>query len=383
MRSPVVFSLALAASLGLLALRTPAAPAPTPTAPTPAFTLEHGEIEGAHFTLARPTFWNNRVLLLAHGYRAEDRPLVADLTPEDLAYRTLLEEGWLVAKTSYRRNGVIVKDALADLDALRAHIEKTYGSPERVIIEGESMGGLIATLVAERDPGDPAPYAGAVAISASLELRENGGSLGLSLTPKIPLLFLANQSELKAPQAYVTAPFPRPNRHLHPMLFRVARDGHVNVNQRERLAALRALNIWLDHGRDSLPRPSGSTPFFDATVAPTPGPSRVVTHPDARGLDCHVLEVSAIYGNVFFDAQPADLAAVGITPGLWFELTVRDQKFRVRYGSEFSSVKRNEWVVFPNADGFLWLARNYGDAAAATALKVGDTVSLRRYDETK
>ena len=189
MRSPVVFSLALAVSIGLVALRSATAPAPTPVTPAPAFTLERGEIEGALFTLARPMFWNNRVLLLAHGYRAEDRPLVADLSPEQLAYRTLLEEGWMVAKTSYRRNGVIIKDALADLDALRAHIEKTYGPPERVIIEGESMGGLIATLMAERDPGDPAPYAGAVAIGASLELRENGGSLGLSLTPKIPLLF--------------------------------------------------------------------------------------------------------------------------------------------------------------------------------------------------
>ena len=44
---------------------------------------------------------------------------------------------------------------------------------------------------------------------------------------------------------------------LRPALFRVLRSGHVNVNQRERLVAIRALNAWLDHGRTALPPPPG------------------------------------------------------------------------------------------------------------------------------
>src|SRR5258707_4017357 len=84
-------------------------------AAAPVFTTETGEIEGAKFTLLRPHTWNNRVLLLAHGLRDADRPLVADLFPEHLAYRALLDEGWIIAKTSYRRNGVIVADAIKDL----------------------------------------------------------------------------------------------------------------------------------------------------------------------------------------------------------------------------------------------------------------------------
>jgi alpha-beta hydrolase superfamily lysophospholipase len=59
----------------------------------------------------------------------------------------------MVATTSYRRNGLVVADAIADLDALRAYIAQAYGEPERVILEGESMGGLIVTIMAERDPG--------------------------------------------------------------------------------------------------------------------------------------------------------------------------------------------------------------------------------------
>jgi pimeloyl-ACP methyl ester carboxylesterase len=353
------------------------------SAPASAVTLETGTIDGAQFTLARPAHWNQRVLLLAHGLREPDRPLVADLFPEHLAYKTFLDEGWIVAKTSYRRNGIIVADAIADLDALRAHIEQKFGTPERALLEGESMGGLIVTLIAERDHADLPVYAGVVAIGAALSVKEDGSRLGLNLQPQIPLLFLTNQSELDGSRAYVTAKIPRDNADLRPVLFRVSRDGHVNVNQRERLAALRALNAWLDTGRTALPSPPNSTSFFDATVAPEPQPSQVTPHPDGRGFDARVIEVSAVYGNAFINAQPADFAAAGIAPMTWFELTTHGQTYRVRYGHDFGDVKRTEWIAFPNADGFTWLARNYGDAAATAHLALGDTVTIQRYDESK
>ena len=200
-----------------------------------AVTLETGEIAGAKFTLARPAHWNARILLLAHGLRETGRPLVADLSPTDLAYQTLLEEGWIVAKTSYRRNGTIIADAIADLDALRDHIEKKFGTPDRVLLEGESMGGIIVTLMAERTPEEPRRYAGAVAIGAALEMTEEGAHLGLNLMPQMPLLFLSNQTELDGPIAYLTTKL-RPadySPQLRPVLYRVSRNGHVNVNQRE------------------------------------------------------------------------------------------------------------------------------------------------------
>ena len=354
-----------------------------PLSAAPAVTLETGEIAGAKFTLARPAFWNRRLLLLAHGLRDADRPLIADLFPEHLAYRSLLDEGWIVAKTSYRRNGPIVADAIADLDALRNHIEKKFGLPDRVLLEGESMGGLIVTLITERDRADVPIYHGAIAIGAALSMQESGSSLGVSLQPRLPLLFLTNQSELAGPAAYVTAKIPRDNAELRPVLFRVSRDGHVNVNQRERLAALRALNLWLDHGRTALPPSATNAEFFDATVAPAPQPSQVTLHADHRGFDARVVEISGNYGNVFLDVQPSDLAAIGLGKMQWLELTAHGQTYRVRFGNDFTSVKRGEWVIFPNADGFTWLARNFGDAAATAHLAVGDEVTLRRYDEPR
>lgn len=358
--------------------------APGLTAATPAYVLETGEIDGAKFTLAQPARWNRGLVLLAHGYRAVDRPLVADLFPEHLAYKTLLEEGWIVAKTSYRRNGVIVADAIADLDALREHIAKTHGEPQRVLVEGESMGGLIAALIAEREPNvtlnAPRRYAGAIAIGAALDAREPNMTVGLNLQPQVPLLFLTNQSELEGPRRYALADLPR-DPAIRPVIFRIARDGHVNVNQRERLAAFRAMNAWLDRGPAALPRPEKEAPFFDATVAPEPQPSQVSMHADGRGFDARVIEVSAVYGNIFLNAQPADFAAANIGKMTWFQVRAHDQTFRVLHGRDFSSVKRTEWVAFPNADGFFWLARNYADAAGAAKLAVGDVVTLRRYDE--
>lgn len=355
-------------------------------AAAPAFTTETGEIEGAKFTLLRPAHWNTRVLLLAHGLRDADRPLVADLFPAHLAYKTLLDEGWIIAKTSYRRNGIIVADAIKDLDALRAYIEQKFGAPERVLLEGESMGGLIVTLMAERDRASPrALYDGAVAIGAALSLQENGSTVGVSLNPHTPLIFLTNQSELEGPRAYVLSPLRRADypTGLRPALFRVSRDGHVNVNQRERLVALRALNTWLDEGRARIPQPPRDAPFFDATVPAEPIPTQVAALADGRGFDARVIEVSGNYGNVALNVQPNDFVTANIPPGAWFQLVVRGQIFRTRYGRDFSSVKRGEWVAFPNADGFFWLARNFGDAAATAKLGVGDTVTIRRYDDAK
>jgi pimeloyl-ACP methyl ester carboxylesterase len=351
----------------------------------PDITVETGEIEGAKFTVIRPAQWNRRVLLIAHGLRDPDRPLVADLLPDQLADRTLIEEGWMIAKTSYRRNGIIVADALTDLDGLRDYIERKFGAPERVLLEGESMGGLIVTLLAERDRTGPNPYHGALAIGAALSLQEKGVSVGVSLKPQIPLLFLTNQSELDGPRSYVEASLRRPDlpRECHPVLFRVSRDGHVNVNQRERLIALRALNSWIDEGRDAIPQPRRDAPYVDATVSSEPIPTQVTMLADNRGFETRVVDLAANYGNVALNAQPNDFVTAGIPPGAWFQLIVRGEIYRTRYGKDFSSVKRGDWVVFPSADGFFWLARNFGDAAATAKIVVGDKVTVRRYEDIR
>lgn len=341
-----------------------------------AIELFRGTIEGAHYTVAQDTAqkWNRSVLLIAHGYRPESAPLVADLFPDQTAYAQLINEGWIVAKTSYRRNGIIIADAITDLDNLYEFISDQFGVPFRCIVEGDSMGGTIATHLMERENSR---YHGAVAIGAALDLRENNGTPGVKLAPLRPLIFMSNRSEILGPKAYISAAeSPLENRQMRPILFRIGRDGHVNVNQVERLVALRALNLWLDRGRQALPRDDP----FDATQPARPQPSRVVFDEDNRGLTAKVSHVSAIYGNVWLDIQPDDLRRIGLTSGLWAQLHVGEQSYRVRYGKDFSSVDRGQWVIFPNADGFFWLSRNWGNAAESAKLELGDEVHLRRFD---
>jgi pimeloyl-ACP methyl ester carboxylesterase len=357
------------------------APAATPR-------IEEGELEGARFAIALPAVpWNRQVLLVAHGYRAPSAPLVAHLPLNRSAYATLLDAGWIVATTSYRRNGIILADAILDLDNLLAHLTRVQGRPGRVILEGDSMGGAIVTLLAERGDGR---YAGAVAVGAALQVREPGGSGGVSFTPRTPLVFLTNRSELEGPRGYVeraTAAAAENRTVVPPVLFRIDRDGHVNVNQAERLAALRALVRWLDEGPRTLPgaawlAPGGPREGHNATVPPLPQPTRVRLSDDGRSFTATVDEVSAVYGNVALSAQPADFAAVGLAPGAHFELRAGERVFRVRYGRNFDSVPTGQWVAFPNADGFFWLARNQGNAAETAALAAGSEVTISRYPST-
>jgi pimeloyl-ACP methyl ester carboxylesterase len=337
-----------------------------------------GQIAGARFAIARPPGdWNHDVLLIAHGYRPESAPLIADLHPERASNKALLDEGWIVATTSYRRNGLIIGDAIADLDALRAYISDAYGEPERVILEGESIGGLVVTIMAERDYG---PYQGAVVFDATLYAKEPDMRVGLSLLPRIPLLFVATQHEAREARSYLTALVARPPPVVQPALFLISREGHTNISQAEHLEAYRAINDWIERGRDALPQPKPDQPYFDATVAPDPGPSTAVPHPDARGFDTFVAEVDAVYGNVLLEAQASDFESAGIAPMTYFELRVGARSYRALYARTYSDVKNDQWVAFPDADGRTVLSRTFADAAGSAGLRVGDRVSLTGYE---
>jgi pimeloyl-ACP methyl ester carboxylesterase len=333
-----------------------------------------GHLAGANFAIARPPGeWNHRLLLLAHGYRPNSAPLIADLHPERASIKAALDEGWMVATTSYRRNGLIVADAIADLDALRAYIVTAYGDLDRVVLEGESMGGLIVTIMAERDAE---LYSGAVVFDATLYVKETNGTIGLSLLPRIPLIFLATQREVPEARSYLTSLVARPSPAIQPALFLIQREGHTNINQAEHLAAFRAINAWIDGGREALPAPKDQAHYFDATVAPDPGPSSAVLLPDNRGFTTTVAEVDAIYGNILLAAQAGDFASGGIPPMTFCTLSAGGKSYRTLYGRTYSDVKEGEWIAFPDADGRTVLSRNFSNAAGTAGLKVGDSVTL-------
>jgi len=62
-----------------------------------------------------------------------------------------MKQGWIVAMTSYRREGLIVADAMKDVNNLRNFICNEQGYPYWVLLEGRSMGGAIVTYIAEME----------------------------------------------------------------------------------------------------------------------------------------------------------------------------------------------------------------------------------------
>ena len=330
---------------------------------------------GARCRLAVPKTWNGQLLIIAHGYIPAGRPLYAGFDPADPVYRLLLADGWLVAATSYRRNGFLFREAAADVEELRALVAARQGrAPDAVFVEGTSMGGFVAALLAENPPHPS--YRGALGLGAALEIKPPPGVEVPALTgrPRFPLLFLSNRDEAASPREYarrtsgtVSSP---------PVaVWTVARDGHVNLNRQEVFAALAAL-------RDGVKTGKTMEPTRDGTVPAPPAPQTVNFAPDGHAAAGKVIAVDPAFGNLTVDFRPADFARLGLKKGdtaiLRFGDTAAGPELRVLLGTTFGDVKEGAWVCFPTADGYTLVCRNFADAAGSAGATVGSAVTVRR-----
>ena len=183
--------------------------------------------------IAVPPDWNGKCLIIAHGYVPENYPLNANFSPEKELFQELLKEGWLIASSSYRRNGMVVKDGIEDLNNLYDYLETNYGKPKLTLLQGSSMGGFIGTVIAENPGRD---YHGVLNMGAALQLNDKLEAIHLNHHPKIPILFLSNQTEYQPPEQYALQA-----KGATVGVWKISRDGHVNINQEEQAQALKAL----------------------------------------------------------------------------------------------------------------------------------------------
>src|SRR4029079_4800733 len=156
MRSPLQLAL-LAALIGLVGLA--AAPARARPA-TPSYAVPQGCVEppeglksGARWFYCPPLFGGDDLIVFAHGYVAFNQPLdYYNLTfgGADLPAIARLS-GYAFATTSYRQNGLAVREGVEDIGELIAAFKKVR-VPRRIYLLGASEGGLIATLMAEQSP---------------------------------------------------------------------------------------------------------------------------------------------------------------------------------------------------------------------------------------
>jgi dienelactone hydrolase len=311
--------------------------------------------------IAAPETWQGKLVLIAHGYRPEGNPLDAEFDTKDEFATPLLEKGWGIASTSYRRNGWIVEDALLDLKALRDHVVKEHGEVKRCLLIGNSMGGLIGTLAAE---GALEGVDGVVAVGAYLgtEKRE-GFHEALSWQPKVPLIYLTNQDELEHPKLYRSKAGPDKT-----ALWVVKRDGHCNTSDRERLQALLAVNAWID----------GSVPAKekDGTVYP---PVRNSTAKKVDGgLEGKVTLASESWGNLSTGFVAADLATLGLKSGDRAVVSGAKGKLGVKVVGYRSDVATGEGALYVTPEGWVAVVINGGNAAKALGVTTGNAVVLTK-----
>lgn len=117
-----------------------------------------GTLQGAKYRILLPTTWNGTLLLYSHGYRSEqptppEFAAVQDAAvpaPGDDVAKELLAKGYALAGSGYKSNGWAVKDGVAADEQLYAFFADKVGKPDRTLVWGDSLGGLITETLAEK-----------------------------------------------------------------------------------------------------------------------------------------------------------------------------------------------------------------------------------------
>jgi dienelactone hydrolase len=108
--------------------------------------------DGATWTIEVPADWNGTVLLFSHGLVPPGAPNPATVATDPVTEDYLLQEGYALAGSSFATTGWAVEDALRDQRQLLEVFGQQVGKPRRTVAWGPSMGGLLSTVLAERDP---------------------------------------------------------------------------------------------------------------------------------------------------------------------------------------------------------------------------------------
>lgn len=324
-------------------------------------------LNGSEITILVPDKYSKNLLLFAHGLRDAASPLSSGFSTEGEFSQELVKEGWIIGSTSYRRNGVILSDAVEDIEFLKKYIEDKYGKAENVYLEGWSMGGKILAMMAEKKDN---MYKGALAIGAALTIQEEGIKSELTFAPQIPILFLTNESELKRPQDYIGS---YKDGKAEPVLWKVNRRGHCNTNEKEELLAFRAL---IEYSK------SGKIEKNKELLIEMPEKESAAVFKDGKAF-AKVLTVDSAFGNMYVDLRKGDLKKLGIDHGEYFEIGFNNKVYTIFFGDTYSDVDYGFWVAFSEADGKFKVARNFRNAANLLKCKEGDTIFIRKLDKPK
>jgi pimeloyl-ACP methyl ester carboxylesterase len=322
-------------------------------------TLVHeGEIQGAKYLILSPKKHNGKVLLLAHGYRPDDAPLSAQFNTDSAMMTTLSNDGWVIASTSYRRNGWIIDDAFADLNALQAQVAKLHGNVSRTYIMGNSMGGQIAVLAAE----GKLKVDGAIGIGTALQdfPKEDFSPL-LKYSPKIPVILLINQ-EINRPMSETY--FKKAGKDFT-ALWKIERLGHCNASDSEKLAAIRGLDEWLD-GKDVAREKDATEP--------------IPKHPSTSiiSITGSISHLNESWGNLTTSYVSDDLMILNAKLNDTLVIRAGEATQVVTLVQHHSLMPEKSGVAYLSPDGFLVLQINGGNLAKKLGVKNLDKLTISK-----
>src|SRR5688572_17992343 len=138
-----------------------------------------GDIDGAAYEIALPEKWNGTLLLYSHGYRQAQAAPPDFETPSTAAEpapgwsggqkevgQALLDQGYALAGSAYASNGWAVAEGIEAGEKLHKFFVEKVGEPDRTYVWGDSLGGLVTEVLAERNPdwvSGSAPLCGVLA----------------------------------------------------------------------------------------------------------------------------------------------------------------------------------------------------------------------------
>jgi len=320
--------------------------------------LHEGEIKGARYLILSPEKPSGKVLLLAHGYRPADAPLSAQFDTDGPLATTLSNEGWVIASTSYRRNGWIIEDAFTDLSALQEQVVKLHGAAGRTYIMGSSMGGQIAALAAE----GKLKVDGAIGIGSALQdFPEKNFSPLLSYSPKVPFILLINQ-EANRPMSET---YFKKAGEKFTALWKIERPGHCNTSDSEKLAAIRGLDDWLD-GKEIAREKDATTPIPE--------------HPSTASISMNgaITNLSESWGNLTTSFVSSDLETLGVKLKDKLVVSAGDATEIVTLTRHYSLLPQGKGAAYVSPDGFLVLQINGGNLAKKLGVTGSDKVTISK-----
>jgi len=133
---------------------------------------------GAFFKIVVPTVWNGDLVIWNHGFSLSPVGPVSDLGP---LFALQLSEGYAVAASSYQQIGWSLFKTKNDMQNMVSVFAANFGTPNHVLVNGASLGGIVTAHVVEK--ANIGNVVGAYPICGALAGSRNwDGAIDLRLT---------------------------------------------------------------------------------------------------------------------------------------------------------------------------------------------------------